>query len=353
MISSQTNHSSGGREKILITGGAGFIGSHCALELINFGFDVTIIDNLENSDEMVFDRISRITGSEVKFFVGDIRDRSFVEKIFESNTFDSVIHFAGKKSVSDSILDPLDYFENNVSGTLNVLSQVEKHRISKFIFSSSATVYSSYAPLPVNEFSSTDGIDTPYGRSKYFVEEILRDLVRANDWLSVGILRYFNPAGAHKTGLLGEDPRNPPSNLVPIVTEAALRMRDFVSVFGNDYDTHDGTGVRDYIHVVDLAKGHLAALNGLNRFSGYNIWNLGTGRGASVLDIVNAFNVLVGHEIDVRILPRREGDRAFSYADVSKSLGELKWSAELTLSDIAEDALRWRKNKCAEATSDE
>ncbi len=331
--------------KSLVVGGAGYIGSHCAIELLNANHDITIIDNLSNSSNSVIENIKKISKRNFNFFEGDILDNAFLSDIFNANEFDAIFHFAGKKSVNESIQLPLSYYKNNLVGAFNIIKHAINYEVSNFIFSSSATVYSPDASMPVNEDSSTGTIQTPYGRSKKQIEEILTDIVTSGIKLNVAILRYFNPAGAHPSGLIGESPKGKPNNLVPIVSKAAAGLIDEILIYGDDYKTKDGTGVRDYIHVVDLAKGHISALEKIISSSGINTWNLGTGYGVSVMELISAFEEEVGHPLKKTITKRREGDRAICYANVKKSKKELNWIAEKGIADIVKDSLRWELNR--------
>jgi len=331
--------------KSLVVGGAGYIGSHCAIELLNANHDIAIIDNLSNSSNSVIENIEKISKRSLDFFEGDILDNAFLSDVFNANEFDAIFHFAGKKSVNESIQMPLNYYSNNLIGSLNIIKHAIKNEVPNFIFSSSATVYSPEASMPVNENSSTEIIQTPYGRSKKQIEEILKDIVTSGIKLNVAILRYFNPAGAHPSGLIGESPKGKPNNLVPIVSKAATGEIDEIFIYGDDYKTKDGTGIRDYIHVVDLAKGHISALEKITSSSGINTWNLGTGYGISVMELISAFEKEIGHSLKKIITKRREGDRAICYADVKKSEKELNWAAEKEIADIVKDSLRWELNR--------
>jgi len=328
-------------KKILITGGTGYIGSHTAVELIKSGHEVVIIDNLSNSKKEVLNRIEIITGKRPEFIEADLRDEEVVNEVFLKNNFDAVIHFAGLKAVGESIKKPLEYYENNINSTIVLIRQMIKHDVRNLIFSSSATVYGAPSELPLLETSQTGvGISNPYGWTKYMIEQVLTDVANANPSLNITLLRYFNPIGAHESGLIGEDPNGIPNNLLPFVAQVAVGKMPEVKVFGDDYDTVDGTGVRDYIHVVDLAKGHLAALKNIH--SGVSIYNLGTGEGTSVLQIIKEFSKACKKEIPYQIVERREGDVASVYADASKALKELKWKAEKTIEDACRDAWRWQ-----------
>ena len=327
---------------ILVTGGAGFIGSHTCVELIQAGYEVVIVDNLYNSSAVVLDRIEAITGVRPKFYEVDILDREALNQVFENETIESVIHFAAYKAVGESVQKPIEYYHNNVGGTLVLCDIMRTHNVKKIVFSSSATVYGDPAFIPITE-ECPKGITTnPYGETKSMMERILTDIwVSDNEW-QVTLLRYFNPIGAHKSGTMGEDPKGIPNNLVPYVSQVAVGKRPHVNVFGNDYDTPDGTGVRDYIHVVDLAIGHVKAIQALERTKGVNIYNLGTGKGYSVLDIIKAFSKACGQDLPYVIQERRAGDIATCYADPTKAREELGWVAERGIEEMCEDAWRWQ-----------
>lgn len=326
---------------ILVTGGTGYIGSHTCIQLIQAGITPIILDNLYNSKKLVLERIAQVTGVTPQFYQGDIRDSELLERIFAQHDIDSVIHFAGLKAVGESVAKPLMYYQNNVAGTLNLVQAMEKAGVKSFIFSSSATVYGDPASVPIRENFPTSATN-PYGRSKLMVEECLTDFQHANpDW-SITLLRYFNPVGAHASGLLGEDPQGTPNNLLPFVAQVAVGRREEVGVFGNDYPTPDGTGVRDYIHVVDLADGHLAALNNVGLQAGLHIFNLGTGQGNSVLEMIAAFSKTVGKPIPYQIQPRRAGDIAEYWADPSYAEQVLGWKATRSLETMVEDTWRWQ-----------
>lgn len=326
--------------KILVTGGTGYIGSHTVVQLIEAGHDVIILDNLFNSKESVLDKIEEIAEVRPKFYNVDLLDAEGLEKVFAENEFGAVIHFAGLKAVAESVEQPVRYYENNISGTLNLLSAMQKYNVKKIIFSSSATVYGEPKTIPIPEDLPTgQGITNPYGRTKYMIEEILKDVCVADSDFSATILRYFNPVGAHKSGLIGEDPNGRPNNLMPIVMKVAKGEYPELSVYGDDYDTPDGTCIRDYIHVVDLARGHIMALDKMT--SGTQIYNLGTGKGTSVLEMVSAFEKASGEKLPYKIAPRRAGDLPELYANPEKALHELGWKAELTIDDAMEDTLRF------------
>jgi UDP-glucose 4-epimerase len=330
-------------KKVLITGGAGYIGSHTCVELLNAGKDIIVIDNLSNSDEKSLLRVKELTGKDVPFYNGDILDDEILEKIFNENEIESVIHFAGFKAVGESVAIPLDYYYNNITGSIKLCKAMTKYGVKKMVFSSSATVYGMNNISPLTEdlpLSTTN----PYGNTKLIIEDILRDLYISDDEWSIALLRYFNPIGAHKSGRIGENPNGIPNNLMPYIAQVAVGKRDHLGIFGNDYKTKDGTGVRDYIHVVDLAVGHLKALDKLNDKIGATAYNLGTGTGYSVLDVVKAFEKANNIKVPYKILDRRPGDIATCYADPSKAKTELKWEAKLGLNDMCKDSFRWQKN---------
>ncbi len=332
------------KKNVLLTGGAGYIGSHTAVELITAGYDVIIVDDLSNSSEDVIDCIAQITGTRPVFIKCDCADKGAMEPVFENNAIDAVIHFAGFKAVGESVHKPLIYYRNNIDTALTVLELMEKHGVNRFIFSSSATVYGSDGISPLTENAPTGDCTNPYGQTKFMIEQILRDAAFANADLSVILLRYFNPIGAHESGLIGEKPNGIPNNLMPYITQVAAGIREKLSVFGNDYPTHDGTGVRDYIHVADLAKGHVAALKFSENHNGTEVFNLGTGTGYSVLDIVKAFEKANNLTIPYEIAPRRSGDVAECFADPTKAKELLGWQAEKTLEDMCRDSWRWQKS---------
>lgn len=329
--------------KVLLTGGAGYIGSHTCVELVNAGYDVVIADNFDNSSPKVLDRIEQIVGKRVKLYELDVADNSAVDRMFEKENFDAVIHFAGLKAVGESTKIPIRYYRNNIDTTLTLLEVMEKHSVNKFVFSSSATVYGIPERVPLVEGMPTS-CTNPYGWTKLMNEQILTDAAAANDKLSVVLLRYFNPIGAHKSGLIGENPNGIPNNLMPYITQVAVGKLKQLGVFGNDYDTKDGTGVRDYIHVVDLAIGHLKALEYADSHDGVEIFNLGTGTGYSVLDMVNSFVSINNVEVPYVIKERRPGDIAVCYADPDKANKVLGWKAKLTLDDMCRDSWNWQKN---------
>ena len=329
---------------VLLTGGAGYIGSHTAVELLSAGHDVIIADNYANSSSIVAQRITQITGKPVKCYEADAADPAALERIFQENAIDSVIHFAGLKAVGESVRLPLDYYRNNLDSTLALLAAMEAHGVRQLIFSSSATVYGRHAALPYREDAETGPCTNPYGWTKLFIEQIIRDYAAAHPDFSVVLLRYFNPVGAHESGLMGEDPRDIPNNLMPYIARVAVGTLPYLNVFGNDYPTPDGTGVRDYIHVVDLARGHLAALRYAAAHPGAEVFNLGTGRGYSVLDMVHAFSRACGRDIPYRIAPRRSGDIAACYADVTKAKEILGWRAKLDIDDMCRSAWNWQSH---------
>lgn len=327
---------------ILVTGGAGFIGSHTCVELIQAGYEVVIVDNLYNASEVVVDRIETITGTRPKFYQVDILDKEGLDRVFTSENIDSVIHFAGYKAVGESVCKPIEYYYNNVAGTLVLCNVMREHNVKKIVFSSSATVYGDPAFIPITEACPKGTTTNPYGETKSMLERILTDIwVSDNEW-KVTLLRYFNPIGAHKSGLMGEDPKGIPNNLVPYVAQVAVGKLPHVNVFGDDYDTPDGTGVRDYIHVVDLAIGHVKAIDAMDRSEGVNIYNLGTGIGYSVLDVIKAFSKACGQDLPYVIQERRAGDIATCYADPAKAKEELGWVAERGLDEMCEDSWRWQ-----------
>lgn len=331
-------------ENILLTGGAGYIGSHTAVELLNKGANVIIADNLYNSEASVIDRIEKICGKRPLFYEIDVADEAALSKVFEENKIDAVVHFAGYKAVGESVAKPVMYYRNNIDTTLNLVSVMQKYGCNRIIFSSSATVYGEHNVAPFTEDMKAGYCTNPYGWTKYMIEQMLIDVAKANPDFSVVLLRYFNPIGAHESGLIGEKPNGIPNNLMPYVTQVAAGIREKLSVFGDDYDTPDGTGVRDYIHVVDLAKGHLAAIDYSKDHKGSEIFNLGTGHGYSVLDIVNTFERVNNIKIPHVIAPRRPGDIATCYANATKALNELHWSATKNLEDMCRDSWNWQVN---------
>ena len=327
--------------KVLVTGGAGYIGSHTEVELLNAGHEVVAIDNFMNSKIESIKRVEKITGKKIRFYEGDIRDAEILDKIFTENKIDAVINFAGLKAVGESCSKPLEYYENNIEGLLQLCFAMRRHNVKNLVFSSSATVYGKPKSVPIKEDFPLS-TSNPYGSTKLFIEYILKDLYASDKTWNITILRYFNPIGAHESGLIGEDPKGIPNNLCPYITQVAVGKREYLGVFGNDYATHDGTGVRDYIHVVDLAKGHVLAVNKLAENSGLLIVNLGTGHGYSVLDMVKSFEKVVGRPIPYKIMPRRPGDIDECYADPSYAYEVLGFKAEKTLDDMCRDAMRWQ-----------
>lgn len=350
--------------KILVTGGAGYIGSHTCVELLNAGYDVVVMDNLYNASEKAIERVEQITGKKVTFYKTDMLDREGVKKIFDNEKIDAVIHFAGLKAVGESVHKPIEYYHNNMTGTLILCDEMRNHGVKNIIFSSSATVYGNPAQIPITEECPKGTPTNPYGWTKSMLEQVLTDIHTADPEWNVILLRYFNPIGAHKSGLIGEDPKGIPNNLLPYVAQVAVGKLEQVGVFGDDYPTPDGTGVRDYIHVVDLARGHVAALDwmagrvgtgepiGVGSVAGaaaedgtrrgVGIFNLGTGKGSSVLDVIHAFEAACGHEIPYRIMARRPGDIAECYADATKARDELGWTAEYDMARMCEDGWRWQ-----------
>ena len=327
---------------VLVTGGAGFIGSHTSVELLNAGYDIIILDNFVNSKPESLKRIKELTGKDFKFYQADIRDEEAMTKVFAENKIDAVIHFAGLKSVPQSVKEPLNYYDNNIAGTVCLCRVMDKAGCKKLVFSSSATVYGSKNPSPLREDMPTGGTTNPYGTTKYFIEQILQDLCISDSEWGVSILRYFNHIGAHKSGRIGEDPNGIPGNLMPYITQVAIGKLECLNVCGNDYPTPDGTGVRDYIHVVDLAIGHIKALDRLLKVKGCEVYNLGTGKGYSVLDVVKAFEKASGIKINYRIAPRRAGDVACCYADATKAKEVLGWQAQYDIDDMCADSWRWQ-----------
>ncbi len=330
------------KKSILVTGGTGFIGSHTTVELIAAGWDVVIVDNFCNSSDKVLDRIEEISGTRPSFYELDVRDTEALGEVFKKHNIDTVIHFAALKAVGESVEQPLAYYDNNLGGLISLLKVMETHECRRIVFSSSATVYGDARIMPLTEDCEKAKATNPYGQTKLMCEQILEDLCVSSDQWNVVLLRYFNPIGAHKSGLIGEDPKGIPNNLVPYITKVALGELEKLSVFGNDYDTIDGTGVRDYIHVVDLAQGHVAAINAMDKEAGLAVYNLGTGQGYSVLEVLHAFERVVGHDIPYQILDRRPGDVATCYSDPSKAEMELGWKAHNGLQEMCEDAWRWQ-----------
>ncbi len=331
-------------ETVLLTGGAGYIGSHTAVALLGAGYETVIADDLTNSEAGVIDRIKTITGRSPRFYNINVLDAAALDRVFEENEISAVLHFAGFKSVANSVKDPVGYYKNNVGTTITLLETMKKHGCGRFVFSSSATVYGCNNPIPYTEAMPTGSCASPYGWTKFVSEQILFDAARADSAFSAVILRYFNPIGAHESGLIGEKPNGVPDNLMPYITQLAAGKRDVLRVFGNDYPTRDGTGVRDYIHVCDLAAGHLAALDYSRGHTGAEAFNLGTGRGVSVLELVRAFERVNGLSLPLEYAPRRPGDLAEYYADAGKAERVLGWHAEKTIDDMCRDSWRWQKN---------
>lgn len=329
---------------ILVAGGTGYIGSHTCIELINAGYEVIIVDNFCNSKPEVLKRIEELSNAKPKFYEVDVLDREALSKVFDENNIEAVINFAGLKAVGESVEKPIEYYNNNITGTLVLCDVMRKYNVKKLVFSSSATVYGMENKVPFNEEMPTASATNPYGSTKLFIEQILKDIfISDNEW-SIALLRYFNPIGAHESGRIGEDPNGIPNNLMPYITQVAVGKRKELSVFGNDYETHDGTGVRDYIHVVDLAKGHLKAVGKVLNSKGVEAYNLGTGIGYSVLDVVNSFEKASGKKVPYKVVERRAGDIGTCYADATKALRKLGWKAEKDLDDMCMDSWRWQKN---------
>ena len=329
---------------IFVTGGAGYIGSHTVVELLSQGYKVVVADNFSNSKPEAVIRMKELAGIDFPFYEMDLRNSLKLDEVFEDNKIDCVIHFAGLKAVGESVQKPLEYYENNLGSTITLCEAMKKHHIEKIIFSSSATVYNADNEMPLTENSRTGGCTNPYGWTKFMCEQILTDAVNANEGWSLALLRYFNPIGAHKSGRIGEDPRDIPNNLMPYIAQTAVGRRSCLKIYGNDYNTPDGTGVRDYIHVVDLALGHVAAIKYLETHKGVNIINLGTGKGVSVLEMVSAFEEATGINIPKEISTRRPGDIATCYASTEKAKKELNWEAKKTLYDACADTWRWQRN---------
>ena len=330
--------------KILVTGGAGYIGSHTCVELLESGYEVVVIDNLSNSNPVSLERVEKITGKTVRFYEGDVRDEALLQKIFAENEISCVIHFAGLKAVGESVAKPWEYYDNNLNSTLILTKVMKQVGMKNIIFSSSATVYSADNEMPLRETSRTGNCTNPYGWTKFMTEQILSGMAHADDQWSIALLRYFNPIGAHASGLIGEDPRGIPNNLMPYITQVAVGKREKLSVYGTDYPTPDGTGVRDYIHVVDLALGHVKAVGYALEHKGFEAINLGTGKGSSVFDVVHAFEEASGVKIPLVIAERRPGDIAFSYAKADKAKALLGWEAKYTLGDMCAHSWNWQKN---------
>ncbi|OEF10627.1 UDP-glucose 4-epimerase GalE [Vibrio genomosp. F10] len=328
---------------VLVTGGMGYIGSHTCIQMIESGMTPIIFDNLYNSKSSVLERIEKVSGTRPKFVEGDVRDKDLLIQVLNEHNIESVIHFAGLKAVGESVEKPLEYYDNNVNGTLVLVDAMRQANVKSLVFSSSATVYGDPASVPITEDFPTSATN-PYGRSKLMVEECLADFQKANEDWSITLLRYFNPVGSHPTGLLGEDPQGIPNNLMPFVSQVAVGRREYLSVFGNDYPTSDGTGVRDYIHVMDLSDGHVAALNKVGKKQGLHIYNLGTGNGYSVLEMVSAFEAASGKPVPYKVVERRAGDIAECWADPSKAINDLGWSAKRSLEEMTQDTWRWQSS---------
>ena len=327
---------------VLVTGGAGYIGSHTCVELLERGYGVIVADNLVNSSAKSLERVQQITGKSLDFYEIDVRDRAALDRIFEKHDINCAIHFAGLKAVGESVAMPLEYYDNNLNSTITLCRAMKDHGVKNIVFSSSATVYSGDNEMPLKESSHTGMCTNPYGWTKYMSEQILRDTAFADEEWSIALLRYFNPIGAHSSGLIGEDPRGIPNNLMPFISQVAVGRRDHLNIFGNDYDTHDGTGVRDYIHVVDLARGHVCAIEYMQKHKGENVFNLGTGMGYSVLDMVKAFERVTGIKIPYEIVARRPGDLATVYSCPDKSAELLGWKAQYNLDDMCRDTWAWQ-----------
>ena len=327
---------------VLVTGGAGYIGSHTCVELLERGYGVIVADNLVNSSAKSLERVQQITGKSLDFYEIDVRDRAALDRIFEKHDINCAIHFAGLKAVGESVSMPLEYYDNNLNSTITLCRAMKDHGVKNIVFSSSATVYSGDNEMPLRESSHTGMCTNPYGWTKYMSEQILRDTAFADEEWSIALLRYFNPIGAHSSGLIGEDPRGIPNNLMPFISQVAVGRRDHLSVFGNDYPTPDGTGVRDYIHVVDLARGHVCAIEYMQKHKGENVFNLGTGMGYSVLDMVKAFERVTGIKIPYEIVARRPGDLATVYSSPDKSAELLGWKAQYNLDDMCRDTWAWQ-----------
>ena len=329
---------------ILVTGGTGYIGSHTCVELLEAGYEVVVLDNLSNSSKESLTRIKELTGKDVNFYEGDIADADILNKIFDENSIEACIHFAGLKAVGESVEKPLEYYDNNIGGTINLLKVMRERNMKNIIFSSSATVYGNPAQIPITEECPKGVCTNPYGWTKSMLEQIFMDVYKADNTWNIILLRYFNPIGAHKSGRMGENPNGIPNNLMPYVTQVAVGKLKELGVFGDDYDTPDGTGVRDYIHVVDLAKGHVSAIKKIEENCGLDIYNLGTGTGYSVLDIVKNFEEATGVKVPYSIKPRRAGDIATCYCDPTKAKNELGWEAQYDIKDMCADSWRWQKN---------
>ena len=331
------------KKTILITGGAGYIGSHTCVELLSKDYDIIVVDNLSNSSSESLKRVEEITGKKPVFYKINILEKKELSTVFKNHTIDTVIHFAGLKAVGESTEIPLEYYHNNITGTLTLLQVMKEYNVKNIVFSSSATVYGDPATLPITEDFPTTTTN-PYGSTKLFIEEILKDLYKSDNSWNIALLRYFNPVGAHASGKIGEDPNDIPNNLMPYISQVAIGKLKELSVFGNDYSTHDGTGVRDYIHVVDLAKGHIAAISKLDTAPGLVIYNLGTGQGYSVLELANAFEKITGKTIPYKIVQRRPGDIAACYANPKKAEKELNWKTQFSINEIVRDTWNWQSN---------
>lgn len=327
---------------ILVTGGAGYIGSHTCVELLEAGYEVVVVDNLYNASPKAIERVEEITGKKVTFYEADLLDKEALDKIFDSHDIDAVIHFAGYKAVGESVQKPIEYYHNNMTGTLILCDVMRNHGVKNIVFSSSATVYGDPAQIPITENCPKGTPTNPYGWTKSMLEQVLTDIHTSDPEWNVILLRYFNPIGAHKSGIIGEDPKGIPNNLVPYIAQVAVGKRAALGVFGNDYDTPDGTGVRDYIHVVDLAIGHVKAIEKINQNPGVEVYNLGTGNGYSVLQVVEAFGKACGHPIPYEIKPRREGDIATCYCDPEKAKNDLGWTAQYGVDEMCQDTWRWQ-----------
>ncbi len=336
---------------ILLTGGLGYIGSHTAVQLLEAGHKVIVLDNLCNSSAEVKDKIEEITNKSIIFIEGDIRNIDDIDAVFDNNHIDAVIHFAGLKAVGESVKKPLEYYENNMYGTINLLKSMQEHNVKNLVFSSSATVYGTCQEMPLREDSPTGAVN-PYGRTKLFIEEMLKDLYQSDPEFNIVILRYFNPVGAHDSAIIGENPRGIPNNLMPYIARVSVGMLDELSIFGDDYDTKDGTGVRDYIHVVDLADGHVASINKLSENCGLVIYNLGTGTGYSVLEVVNEFNKVCDGKVKYKIAPRRSGDIATCYASPTKANSELHWHAKRDLHNMCETTYAYQTKELTKEKND-
>ena len=329
--------------KILVTGGAGFIGSHTCVELLENGYEIVVFDNFSNSKPEALNRIKKITGKEFDFYKGDLLNKEELERVFSENEIDAVIHFAGLKAVGESVAKPVEYYHNNITGTLMLIEVMREHGCKRIVFSSSATVYGMDNPVPYVETMPTHTSTNPYGYTKVMIEQILKDVAVADDEWSIALLRYFNPIGAHSSGLIGEDPNGIPNNLFPYIQQVAVGKREYLGVFGNDYDTPDGTGVRDYIHVVDLARGHICAVKYVLEHKGVEAVNLGTGKGSSVFDVLHAFEKACGKELPYKVMPRRAGDIAWCYSDPKKAKELFGWEAEYDLDDMCRDGWNFTK----------